>query len=127
MPSKRKLKILVVDDDEFMAGIYILTLEKAGFEVVLKSDGVSGLKAAKKLKPDAIILDILMPGLDGYQVLKELKDSRVTRNIPVMMLTTLSQPEDRQMGIEGGADVFLTKTTTLPDDVLSKLNEIIKK
>ncbi|MFH1047518.1 MAG: response regulator [Patescibacteria group bacterium] len=122
-----KRKVLVIDDDEFLAGIYILTLKKAGFDIELQKDGTSGLRVAKKIKPAAIILDVLMPGIDGFQVLRELKENRTTKNIPVLMLTTLSQNEDVEMGLAAGADVYLTKTTSLPNDVVSKLNELLNK
>ncbi len=127
MPKKKKAKskILVIDDDKFLSGIYILTLKKAGFDIELKSNGNTGLRAARKIKPDAIILDVLMPGMDGFQVLRELKDSRSTRDIPVLMLTTLTQSEDRKMGLAEGASAFMTKTTSLPDDVVKKLNELL--
>ncbi len=123
--KESKAKILVIDDDEFLAGIYIMTLEKAGFEIVLEKDGPSGLRAARKQKPDAVILDILMPGMDGFQVLRELKDDKITKNIPVMMLTTLSQREDQEMGLAEGAAVYLTKTTSLPDEVVAELNNLL--
>lgn len=122
-----KYKVLVIDDDEFLARIYILTLKKAGFVIELVNDGASGLKEAKKSQPDAIILDILMPGMDGFQVLRELKNASETKHIPVMMLTTLSQEEDKNTGLKGGADAYLTKSTSLPDDVVRKLKDLLKK
>jgi DNA-binding response OmpR family regulator len=122
--NKIAKKILVIDDDDFLAGIYILTLKKVGYEVILEDNGTSGIKIAKKIKPDAIILDVLMPGLDGFQTLRELKTNKETQNIPVIMLTTLSQDEDRNSGLEGGAVAYLTKSTTLPDDVVHELKKI---
>lgn len=119
------LKILVIDDDRFLAQIYILTLKKVGYEVLLMENGIDGLEAAKKEKPDAIILDILMPGIDGFQVLRELKKSEKTKDIPVIMLTSLSQKEDEEMGMRGGAQAFLTKSTTLPDDVVKQLKKLL--
>lgn len=117
-------KILVIDDDRFLAQIYILTLRKVGYEVLLMENGQDGIDAAKKEKPDAIILDILMPGMDGFQVLRELKKSEKTKGIPVIMLTSLSQKEDEEMGIRGGAEAYLTKSTTLPDDVAKQLKKL---
>jgi len=119
------LKILVIDDDRFLAQIYILTLKKVGYEVLLMENGIDGLEAAKKEKPDAIILDILMPGIDGFQVLRELKKNDKTKDIPVIMLTSLSQKEDEEMGMRGGAQAFLTKSTTLPDDVVKQLKKLL--
>jgi len=121
----KKIKVLVIDDDRFLAQIYILTLKKVGYEVLLMENGTDGLEAAKKEKPDAIILDILMPGIDGFQVLRELKKSEKTKDIPVIMLTSLSQKEDEEMGMRGGAQAFLTKSTTLPDDVVKQLKKLL--
>jgi DNA-binding response OmpR family regulator len=124
-PSKpRKGKILVIDDDRFLAQIYILTLKKVGYDVDLMENGPDGIAAAKKGKPDAIILDILMPGMDGFQVLRELKKGKNTKNIPVIMLTSLSQAEDEEMGLRGGAIAYLTKSTTLPDDVVKEIDKV---
>lgn len=118
-------KILVIDDDRFLAQIYILTLKKVGYEVILMENGTVGIEAAKKEKPNAIILDILMPGMDGFQVLRELKKSEKTKDIPVIMLTSLSQKEDEEMGMRGGAEAYLTKSTTLPDDVVKQLKRLL--
>lgn len=120
-----KGKILVIDDDRFLAQIYILTLKKAGYEVVLMDNGIDGLEAVKKEKPAAIILDILMPGMDGFQVLRELKKNEKTKGIPVIMLTSLSQKEDEEMGRRGGVEAYLTKSTTLPDDVVKQLKRLL--
>ncbi|MEA3248804.1 MAG: response regulator [Patescibacteria group bacterium] len=129
MPLKKKAakktKILVIDDDRFLAQIYILTLKKVGYEVLLMENGTDGIEAAKKEKPNAIILDILMPGIDGFQVLRELKKSEKTKSIPVIMLTSLSQKEDEEMGMRGGAEAYLTKSTTLPDDVVKQLTKLL--
>ncbi len=122
--ASTKGKILVIDDDRFLAQIYILTLKKVGYEVILMENGTLGIEAAKKEKPDAIILDILMPGMDGFQVLRELKKSDKTKDIPVIMLTSLSQKEDEEMGMRGGAVAYLTKSTTLPDDVVKQLKKL---
>lgn len=124
--AKKKTKILVIDDDRFLAQIYILTLKKVGYEVLLRENGQDGIEAAKKEKPNAIILDILMPGIDGFQVLRELKKSEKTKHIPVIMLTSLSQKEDEEMGMRGGAEAYLTKSTTLPDDVVKQLTRLFE-
>lgn len=121
----KRVKILVIDDDRFLAQIYILTLKKVGYEVILMENGTVGIEAAKKEKPSAIILDILMPGMDGFQVLRELKKSEKTKDIPVIMLTSLSQKEDEEMGMRGGAEAYLTKSTTLPDDVVKQLKRLL--
>lgn len=122
--KKRKLNVLVVDDDEFLAGIYILTLQKAGHDIILVQKGTDGIKAAETRSPDVIVLDVLMPGMDGFQVLRTLKENKSTRDIPVIMLTTLSAPEDIEYGKSLGAVAYLTKTTTLPEDLAQKLDEI---
>ena len=98
-----KVKVLIVDDDAFLSGIYATKLELEGFEVVSARDGEEGLKVAMKEKPALILLDVLMPKLDGFEVLKRLKADAEVKDIPVIMLTNLGQKEDIEKGLADGA------------------------
>lgn len=118
-------KILVIDDDAFLSSIYITKLQSEGYEVLTAKDGEEGIVAAKKGHPDAILLDILMPKKDGFETLSALKASPATRDIPVLMLTSLGQKEDIDRGLSGGAADFLIKTQTLPGDAVEKIRKII--
>jgi CheY-like chemotaxis protein len=120
------IKVLVIDDDPFIAGIYTLTLTKEGFEVTLARDGFEGIKLAASLRPDIIMLDILMPGIDGFETLRRLKRDEALKGIPVVILTSLAQKEDVEQGMNLGATSFLRKTQTLPTDCLAKIREVLK-
>jgi PAS domain S-box-containing protein len=98
--------VLVIDDDEYTRQLIELYLSKIGYQVALASNGTDGLKKAKQLRPDVIILDVIMPSMDGWQVLSKLKADSDLAYIPVIMLTMI---EDHQMGYSLGAAEYLTK------------------
>ena len=98
--------ILVVDDDQHMRRFASVALSHAGYEVVLAGSGLEGLATAIRLKPDLIVLDVMLPGRDGFEVLAELRKQRRT---PVLMLTARDAVEDKVKGLTGGADDYLVK------------------
>lgn len=124
MPDK-KVKVLIVDDDAFLSGIYATKLELDGFEVATARDGEEGLKAAMREKPDLILLDVLMPKLDGFEVLKRLKADEETKKIPVIMLTNLGQKEDIEKGLQDGAVDYLIKAHFVPAEAVDKIKKVL--
>lgn len=102
-------RILVVDDIETNRRLLEARLSAEYFDVVLASSGVECLQRATETMPDLILLDVMMPGMDGFETCKRLKSDPATRHIPVIMVTALDQREDRVKGLEAGADEFLTK------------------
>ncbi|HTM68429.1 MAG TPA: response regulator [Candidatus Binatia bacterium] len=124
MPDK-PVKVLIVDDDAFLSGIYATKLELDGFGVVTARDGEEGLKAAMKEKPDLILLDVLMPKLDGFEVLKRLKADPETKPIPVIMLTNLGQKEDIEKGLQDGAVDYLIKAHFVPAEAVEKIKKVL--
>jgi two-component system cell cycle response regulator len=102
-------RILVVDDDRLLRALLTDALSKSGYEVSEAVDGEAALETVKRLRPDCIILDILMPGLDGYWVCRALKADSETALIPVLLLTTLSRKEDLLQGLGAGAEDFIRK------------------
>src|SRR3990167_2784369 len=124
--SPKKAKILVVEDDEFLACMYVTKLTKEGFEVILAADGDQALIKAKE-KPALILLDILLPKKDGFTVLKELKSVAATRTIPVILLTNLGEKEDVDHGLSLGAVDYLIKAHFMPIEVIEKINKLLKK
>lgn|SRR5512142_268381 len=124
MPDK-KVKVLIVDDDAFLSGIYATKLELDGFEVATARDGEEGLKAAMREKPDLILLDVLMPKLDGFEVLKRLKADEETKQIPVIMLTNLGQKEDIEKGLQDGAVDYLIKAHFVPAEAVDKIKKVL--
>jgi len=133
MPEKNKksngesIKILLVEDDPFLLSMYNTKFEMENFEVVAAEDGEKGLKLALKESPDIILLDIMLPKLDGFEVLKALKADAKTKNIPVLLLTNLSQKEKVQEGLALGAKDYLIKAHFMPSEVVDKIKKIINE
>jgi len=128
MPKKaEKIAILIVEDDIFLADLYRAKFEMEGFDVYLAHDGEKGLEAAQKKLPDAILLDLVLPKLDGFSVLDGLKKDKKLKDIPVILLTNLSQKADVDKGIEKGADDYLIKAHFMPSEVVGKIKNLIKK
>ena len=125
MPNK-KIKILLIEDEEMLANMYEVKFNNEGFDIEKALDGESGLEKAKSILPDFILLDIIMPKMDGFAVLKALKEDVKTKNIPVMLLTNLGQEEDIERGKELGIVGYLVKANTTPSEVVkavkNKLN-----
>jgi two-component system alkaline phosphatase synthesis response regulator PhoP len=101
--------ILVIDDEPELVKLLDYNLTKAGYLVLSAKDGENGLAAARKHAPDAVILDVMMPGLDGWEVCKRLRQDASTSAIPLLMLTAKSEEGDRVLGLELGADDYVTK------------------
>ncbi len=104
-------KILVIDDDIDTLRLVGLMLQRQGYEVYLASDGPQGLQKAEEEEPDLILLDVMMPGMDGYEVARRLRANPITANTPILMFTAKSQIDDQLAGFESGADDYLTKPT----------------
>ncbi len=122
--SKQK-KVLLIEDDPFLQSMYANKFDLEGFLVVVAEDGPKGLRLAEKEKPDIILLDILLPRMDGYEVLQNLKANNKTKDIPVLLLTNLSQRNDIQRGIELGAVDYLIKAHFMPSEVVAKTKEVL--
>ncbi|MGH1365976.1 MAG: response regulator [Calditrichia bacterium] len=106
IPSK---KILVIEDDKRLVTIMSDQLEYLGYEVCLAYDGLEGLKLVEETRPDLIVLDIMLPGLDGYEICSKIKSIESSKQIPVLMLTSKGKDDDFIRGYKTGADDFLTK------------------
>jgi len=104
-----KKRVLVVDDELDMLMVIKLRLEASGYEVVTATDGLEGLNVARKTKPDLIVLDVMLPKMNGYKVSRFLKFDEEYKHIPIVMLTALAGEEDRSTGIETGANAYITK------------------
>ncbi len=118
--------ILLVEDDAMISSIYKAKFEADGFKVLIAPDGASGLASAKKDKPDIIMLDVILPGLDGFSVLEEVKKDKITKDIPVVMLTNLGTEEDKTKGQKMGAMDYLIKASLTPAQVSDRIEEILK-
>jgi DNA-binding response OmpR family regulator len=117
-----RTKILVIEDEEHIRTVLNYNLKLDGFEVYLAENGIVGLEMAREKRPDLILLDWMMPGPDGLQVLSQLKQDEMTKSIPVFMLTAKSMMAEVGRALYEGADDYITK----PFDVI-ELGQILKE
>jgi len=126
MVDAKKIHVLLVEDDTFLANIYKTKFDMEGFKVSVSENGEEGLADAKKKKPDIILLDILLPKMDGFTVLENLKKDSTVKDIPVILLTNLGQKDDVSKGLEMGAVDYLIKAHFKPSEVVDKVNKALK-
>lgn len=119
-------KILIIEDERDIADLVGFNLERAGFEVLKAHDGITGADMAIQLRPDLVILDLMLPGKDGYRVFKDLRRDTRSSGIPVIMLTARAQTEDRIQGLEAGADDYLTKPFS-PKELMLRVQAVLKR
>lgn len=119
-------KILIVDDNTDLTSVLRAGFKEAGFAVRTSGNGVDALKKVYSFKPDAIILDLVLPELDGFAVCEHLKKNRATASIPVLVLTGLSSQLSRFAGLESGANEYLTKPFQF-EELLAKVNALLEK
>lgn len=116
-------KILVAEDDKFLKNVYVSKLQKEGFEVDLATDGESAYEKVGTFKPDLIILDIMMPKINGLEVLKKIKENPEYKNIPVIMASNLDKAEDIEKGKKLGAVDYLIKSDISITDVVARIRK----
>lgn len=119
-------KILFVEDDNILQKAVGEILKKEGFEVISAFDGIGGLELSKREKPDLILLDLILPRLDGFSLLKELREKPETVNIPVLVLTNLEDLESLQRVVELGVKDYLVKSEYSLEEVVKKIKETLK-
>jgi DNA-binding response OmpR family regulator len=116
--------ILLVDDEESILDLIGLRLRKAGYLVETASDGPSALNKARELNPDLIVLDVMLPGMNGYKICQMLKFDENYQNIPIILLSARDQESDRNIGMQTGADIYLVKDAS--QDLWGKLQDSIE-
>jgi len=119
--------ILLVDDDLTLREMYEERLKAEGFDIIQASNGEEAMKKARDNKPNVILLDIMMPKINGFDVLKELKADSELKDIPVIVLTALIQDVDRVQGKKLGAVDYIVKSETMPGEVIAKIQNAIGK
>ena len=124
MPNKKR--ILLIEDETDLVELYKLKLEEAGYELKTATKGYEGLELAKKEEPQLILLDIILPQMDGFAVLKELKSDKATQHIPIILLTNLGQKTDIEKGQKLGADDYLVKANLTPTQIIAKIKSYLK-
>ncbi|MFA6410480.1 MAG: response regulator [Candidatus Buchananbacteria bacterium] len=121
--AKKKIKILIVEDETFLLDLYHTKLEQCGYDVIKAGNGEEGESLAKLETPDLILLDILMPHVDGYEMLRQLKSDPKTKGISVIIFSNLSQKEEIEKGLKLGASDFIIKTSLTPTELANKVKE----
>ncbi|MDP4007124.1 MAG: response regulator [bacterium] len=119
-------KILIVEDDKFLRELIMQKVSKEGYEVVGAVDGEEGMKMAKTEQPGLILLDLILPTVDGFDVLRQLKEEASTKNIPVIILSNLGQKEDVEKGKQLGAEDYIVKAHFTPAEIVEKIKSVMK-
>ena len=107
--TANKTRILIVDDEADLVSVLRIGLEIEGFEVIAASDGEEGLRKAREDRPELVVLDLMLPKLDGYRVCRALKFDERYRNLPIVILSARSGEQDRRLAFDMGADAFVSK------------------
>ena len=122
-----KTRVLVVDDDKTLLNMYKERLEASGYQVITAVNGEIALSKAVETLPHIILLDIMMPKENGFDVLNIVKSTPETKNIPVIILTALTQENHKQKGIADGADDYIIKSEVMPKQVVQKIEKVISE
>ena|SRR3989344_4062911 len=120
-------KVLVIEDDQLMAGLLVEKLAKSDFDVRLAGDGEIGLQELAKGLPDIILLDLILPGMSGFEILAKIKENEQTKAIPVVILSNLGSREEIEKGLKLGAESYLIKANVLIDEVVKKIRDTVVK
>ncbi|HEY4486110.1 MAG TPA: response regulator [Candidatus Paceibacterota bacterium] len=125
--EKQNKKVLIIEDDKFLGELLYKRLSQENFFIDLATDGESGITKAVELRPDIILLDILLPGMNGYAVLEKLKADPALKDIPVIILSNLGQKGEIEKGLALGAADFLIKAEFDLNDIVGKIQGILNK
>lgn len=116
-------KVLIVEDDQFLSKMYAKKFQIAGYEVQLAGDGVEGLSKMRMFKPDLVLMDIMMPKLNGLDAISQAKADQMIKAIPIIVLTNLSNTDDAAEAVKRGAIGYLVKSDYTPTQVVDKVRE----
>ena len=120
-----KKKILIVDDEKQIARMLKIRMEASGYEADVANDGLEGLAKVQQIQPDLIILDVMMPKMDGFEVCRKLKDDPVFKSIPVLMLSVKAEEKATDLGVIAGADDYMPKPFE-PEILMEKIRKLLK-
>ena len=126
MALKKNKKVLIVEDDEMLAGMYAEKFTMSGYNAQVAHDGSEGLKQVESFMPDIVLLDIIMPKVDGFVVLKRIKSNDALSKIPVIMLTNLGQEDDINKAKKLGATDYFVKANHTPAEIIKKVEGILQ-
>lgn len=126
MPKKNKT-ICIVDDEAVIVEMYAFKLKQAGYRVISASDGVEGYKVIARQKPDLVLVDLIMPNMDGMTLIRKLKTDTTLKTIPLIVLTNLGNPEKEAEALKLGALFFLVKPHFMPSKILEIVDEVLSE
>lgn len=124
--AEEKKTILIIEDDKFLRDLIAQKLTKEGFGTAEAVDGEHGLKKVKEVRPDLVLLDLILPGIDGFEVLAKIKEDPVLAEIPVIILSNLGQKDDIERGLRLGAVDYLIKAHFTPGEIIEKVKNVFK-
>jgi DNA-binding response OmpR family regulator len=126
--NPKNIKVLLIEDDPFLLNMYSTKFEIEGFQISVADNGEDGLKEIFNIKPDVILLDILMPKMNGFEVLEHIQksESEEIKKIPIILLTNLNQDEDIKRGMQLGAVDYLIKAHFMPSEVVGKIEKALE-
>lgn len=119
-------KILVIEDDPATSRLVDYSLRHEGYQVITASNGLEGVRKALSESPDLIILDVMLPGMDGFEICHRLRSEPTTANLPILMFSAKAQEIDKETGIKVGADDYLTKPAA-PAEIVSRVEKLLAK
>jgi DNA-binding response OmpR family regulator len=118
--------ILLVEDDPFLIDIYTTKLKEAGFEIEVARDGQSALKRLNRKRPDLLVLDIVLPHIDGWEILGKIKEEDQLKGLLIVILSNLGQKQEVKKGLDLGATKYLIKAHYNPSEIIEEIKEILK-
>ena len=119
-------KILIIEDDKFLRELIAQKLLKEDYDIAEAVDGEKGIKAVKEEKPDLVLLDLILPGIDGFEVLAQMKKDPILAEIPVIILSNLGQKDDIERGLKMGAVDYLIKAHFTPGEIIEKIKAVLR-
>lgn len=125
--TTKKPTILLVEDDQMISTMYQTKFSMEGYAIEVAMDGQEGLEKVRSIKPDILLLDVILPKVDGFAILKEMKSDPATAKIPVILLTNLGQDDDVKKGKSLGADDYFIKSNHTPAEIVQKVASMMKK
>ena len=121
-----KTKVLIIEDDKFLSELISTKLDKEGYAVEIALDGESGYKKAVETQPDIVLLDIMLPGIDGFEVLEKIKKEPATKNLPVIILSNFGQEDKVERGLALGAQDYLVKANFTTGEIVDKIKATLQ-
>ncbi|MBI2624595.1 response regulator [Candidatus Parcubacteria bacterium] len=118
-------RILIVDDDSMIQDIYLRKFKESGFEATAVGDGAAALKAIQEEQPDLVLLDLVMPQMDGFEALRQLGLLKISKKPKVVLLTNLGQKEEIEKGLQMGADDYIVKAHLTPSEVVERARTVL--